>query len=300
MTESVTITYIPLIKGTIKHTRMLLLSLDEIFGFMIAASVLSSPDRISIQLANGSVADITQVHTLPFITGLPAGLPVYEYTATIGTQNIMSYSLELIDGAIQLCVLLGVDPGSIITNIKHRDEYVEIDYGKYYGSLSLPNFTEYPDGSSVPLDLLKYILPESLVNSLTNSLQECFPGVNAGIMLPSEVYMICSDKERSNIVASGAATLNIPDSLNEYKMMNPYYIYNVCSIIQVRGQGLAKSIMITMLNDLMSDKKGYNKFLLEVDQTNTVAYNLYISLGFHKLTSIGEDGKTYDLLLLDL
>jgi hypothetical protein len=291
MTESITIDYKPLIKGNIIHTKKLNITIEQLFGIMIMANAISSPDNIIIKLSNGSIADITQVTILPYIAGNPE---LFEYTANFGQQLVMFDGLELIQGAIQLCILFGIDPGSMITNIKRKNIPIQLDFSRYFGILSIPNFTNYKDGTVIDMEQLKQILSVTLVNSISKILIDCFGG--GGVGVPCETYIITDDINRSNVIASASATLYPPNSVNKYKQLKPYYIFNVCANSQFRGQGLAKSIMITMLNDLIN--KGFNQFILEVIPNNLVAYSLYKSLGFIKLTTTTDSGKIYDLLYL--
>lgn len=292
MTQTITIEYLPLLSGNVFHRRDMKVSLDELFGIMIMANVVTSPNMITIRLSNGDVVDITQIHTLPYLT------QTFDYVYKLGELNVSSNELELIQGATQLCILFGVDPSSLITDVKHRGISINIDIGKYFGNLSIYNFTEYPDGSTIHLDNIKQIISPRLVDSLMKNLAECFPGTEAGITIPSEIYMISSNMERDDIIACVYVSPYSPESIGAYTDIGAYYVYNVCADINYRGQGLAKSIMITMLNDLYS--RGQTRFILEVLDSNTVAYTLYTSLGFKKISSSYEEDKTYDILYLTI
>ena len=295
MTQAVTINYRPIINNETSHVRKFTTTIDQLLGIMILANSLSSPHRITIELQGGGIADITQVNTL---RNFGNNTNSFEYTAKLLDNDVSFNGLELIQGAIQLCLILGVDPSSVITNIQRYGVSVKINFERYFGIISLPNFTEYPDGSAILIEDTAVILSESLVDSLSKSLKECFPENEPAIIIPSEVYMITIDKTRSNIIASCVATLNAPQSIGQYANIGAYYIFNVCANTNIRGQGLAKSVMISMLNDLIG--KGYNTFVLEVLPTNKVAYNLYESFGFQRVSSTNDGTDTYDLLYLKI
>lgn len=295
MTELITIDYIPLIKGNIHHERKLSLNINQILGMMIMAAAITDPSRITIKLGNGDIADITAINNLPYYGNHPES---YDYTANFGQYNVSFSDPDVIQGALQICLILGVDP-SIITDVKYRNILQIPDFHRYFGMLSIPNFTEYPDGTSIEINSLKEILPSEFVDSLTKSLTECFPEVSGlGIIVPGEMYMICTDANRSEVAASAAATTYLPNELNQYAYLKAYYIFSVCSGTEFRGQGLAKSLMILMLNDLIG--RGHNNFLLEVLPSNVVAYTLYASMGFQKIAVTSDGHVNYDLLYLQM
>lgn len=294
MAESVTVEYRPLNKGNIIHTRKLQLTREQLFGLMIAAKALLSSDRIIIKLQDGGIADISKINDLPYISGDPKS---FTYTGEIGHIKVMFNGIELIQGALQLCILLGMDPTVIITDIKYQGISTKLGYNYHYSVLSIPNFTNYPNGHVIHLDKLKKIISSKLIDTISLSLKECFPESQPAMIIPSEFYMMTSDEDHQNIIASVASSLYLPNSVSKYKYLNAYYIYNVCANIKYRGQGLTKSIMITMLNGIIS--KGHDRFLLEVAPNNTVAYTLYTSLGFKKIDTVIENNKQYDILYLD-
>lgn len=294
MTESITIEYKPITGSNLIHTRKITVSIDELFGIMIMANALSSPDRIIIKLQNGDIVDITQSNTSPYFGNHPN---IFEHTAKFMNYDVSFNGLGLIQGAIQVCLLLGVDPSSVITNFKQKGIPNKIAFGRYIGMVSIPNFTEYNDGAAIFVSDANGILPYSLVESLSKSLKDCFPEYPAGIIVPSELYMITTDENRSDVIASCTATLHGPASIGRYKAVGPY-IFSVCANSEYRGQGLAKTVMISMLNDLIS--KGYRTFTLEVLPSNTVAYSLYQSLGFKKVAITKDGGHVYDLMQLTI
>lgn len=267
------------------QTKVLDLNHEQILGFVLMASIVI--DRINIKLQNGSTVDLSKIHEIQYFGYHPS-----IYHAKFGNYDVSFDSLDIIRGAIQLCLLFGFDPNSLITNVQQNGQPIQINPERYFGILEIPN----PYNDTTVVSIQDLYLSTALVTSLTKSLNECFPGSDVGITLPSIIYMITSDNERSNVIASCMATLYFPESVNQYKIHDSYYIFNVCSNVQ--GQGLAKSIMICMLNDLIN--KGYKNFMLEVAPTNIIAYNLYQSLGFKKLISTSDNSEIYDLMALQI
>lgn len=320
MTETIIITYIPIISLNISHQKKLTVTIDQLIGMMIIAAAITTPQYITIKLSNGTIADITQIAVLPYFGYKPFQ---YSYTAKFGPYDVSFNNIDPVTGALQICLLFGVHPSNIITNIKHKGQPIKINFSRYFSLLSiprfsqwkipvgapkelLPNFTDYPDRSVIDIHSLNKIINKNLVDSLSRSLSECFPGPPIGIIIPSELYFISTDEAQSNIIASASASFYSPpgiqqlqlDHITMTKINTAYYISNVCARTQYRGQGLAKSVLISMINDI--SQKGYRTFTLEVDVTNTIAYTLYTSIGFQKVASIIEEGNVYDLLLLEV
>lgn len=313
MTEAITIVYNPIVNSNISHSKNLTVNIDQLLGLMIMSSALTSPDNISIKLFDGNIADITQIATISYFGYNPN---IYDYTAKFLNYDVSFNGMELIQGGIQLCLLLGVDPSSVITDIKNHGQPIKVDFGRYLRILSVPNFTKYDNGTSVLVTDMEPIVSNLLVDSLSRSLRQCFPEFPPGIMIPSELYMITLDEYASNVIASCAATLYPPESIKQFKVPpnilvnrntssnerspivwpGSYYIFNVCSNIEYRGQGLSKAVMISMLNDLIG--KGNKLFTLEVAPDNKIAHSLYQSLGFKKIGVSRDNNHTYDVLFL--
>ncbi len=285
MTYNIIINYYPI--PNLNATKTLNLNSEQLFGIIMMSHLVL--DRINISLQNGDIVDLTKIPTLPYF-----GYHDTIYRAKLGSMDVSFNDLNFISGAITLCLLFGFDPDSIITNVSQNNQPIKLDLGRYFGIVEIPNSTNYPNGIVIPINSLN--LPSSLSLSLSRSLNECFSVVESGITVPSTLYMITSDRERSNVLASCLVTLDFPESIKKYKVDTSCYISNVCSNNNVRGQGLSKSIMICMLNDCIS--KHINIFMLEVLPSNTVAYNLYISLGFKKIASTFDNNISYDLLKL--
>lgn len=274
----ITIKYIPLLKGNKIHTKQVQVTQHELEGINLMVILLKDNYDITVTFSDGTHSDY---------------IPTFgDYMATVLGVPVSFSSLDLINGIVQICLLLGLPPSGIIHDILHEDTPIEIDFGYYFGSISLSNQSGLPDGSVLDTEYVRNITVPEIIDSAIMRWQECFPGVNSGIMLPSELYFISTNSTYANIAAVCVAAPNIPDELGTH--INTYYISNVCSGNDYRGKGLSKSVLVCMINNLIN--KGIDKFLLEVLPTNTVAYNLYTSLGFRKIPS----GKTYDVLLLDL
>lgn len=291
MKRSITIHYQPLIVPTTQfHTRRFSVNEEELSGIVIIAQTITLPDRISIVDTNGEQFDITRASNLPNFGYRPGR---YKYTAKLLTDGVSFDTLDFIQAAIQVCLLFGIDPGSIITDIQEGTLPIKIDFHRYFGTIPITNDSPYPDGSTVGFDELSNVLSLELRTSLESSYRSCFPDVSVGITVPSELYMVTSDESRTNVLTSCIVTNYIPDEVGAHT--GAYYIFNVCAISEIRGQGLAKSIMVTMLNDLMG--RGVTKFILEVLPTNTVAYTLYTSLGFERIATTYQG--EYDILMLE-
>lgn len=280
--QIVTIRYKPLIKGNSFHSRQFRLTVRQLYGTMIMAYSLYNPDinaRISIILDDTNQIDINSVLDLPYFNY------TYEYSAQFNNITISFDNREIIQGAVQICVLFGIDPSTVITNVQHNNQPTGINFGRYYIMVPFTNTSPYPDGTIVEFDDVRLQNTE-LVNSLENMLNSCFENENVGVSLPGDVYAITIDPTRTNVIATCYATPYAPPSYAQYD--GAHFISNVCTSSDVRGYGLSKSILVSMLNDKISE--GINRFVLGVDPDNTIAYRLYTELGFEKVETIVEYG----------
>ena len=295
MSYPIIIEYKPILNTDIINTRNLTTTLDQLYGIIITSYSITSNDRIKIKLSNNDIVDINQANNLPYFGYYP---DTYEYTAKIMNYDVSFNGLELIQGSIQLCLILGIDPSSIITNFKNKGMITKLSFGRYLGMVTIHNLTEYNNGIVIDLDDVKDILPPILFASLSKSLKNCFPEYPViGVPVPCDVYIISDNEDRDNVIATAAITLFGPESIGKYKDIGAY-IFNVCANSEYRGQGLSKCVMISMLNDYIS--KGYHHFTLEVLPDNKVAYSLYLSLGFKKVDTTTDNIHVYDLLLLSI
>lgn len=274
MSQTITITYRPLVKGDNYHSKTLSVTPDELYGINLMTKALSTD--ISI------------------ITDEPAtDRSGTIYSAYFVNDKVSFDSIEVIQGALQVSLLFGIDPGTVITNITHSGKPTHIDFGKYFRIISLPNPSWNADGTVIGLSRIEPFLGPELFNSLQSSLTQCFPNVDIGVKVPSELFFITTDEGLTNVASSCIVDSYLPKNLEHYH--GAYFISNVCTSPKYRGQGLSKSLLICMMNTLMN--RGVDRFMLEVDVTNDVAYTLYLSLGFRKVDSVSDGDKTYDVLL---
>lgn len=283
MSEIITVDYIPLNRGNFQSTKQFNVTIEELYGFAIMAKYI--PNKISIILSDNNTIDIPKISSL-------SG----NYSCELKGNKVLFNNLEFIRGAITLCLLFGLDPSTHITDISYQGNLFPVDFERYISQLYIPNFTKRRnDGDVIDLQKLKMVLSSELMNSLSRNMSECFPSVNTGFIVPSDVYLMTSDSTNSNIIALTMITSFLPNSLIKYRDRGQY-IYSVCSANEYRGQGLAKSIMIAMINDYLN--RNIKSFFLEVLTSNLIAYNLYTSIGFVKVDTT--DNGTYDVLHLKL
>lgn len=291
MTEFITITYKPIMYSETNNLQSFIVTPEKLLGMILMAGQLSSPERISIKKSNGDIIDTVASLTLPnVITDLPD--PQYNYTVFLNQLKVQFQDLDFIRGAVAICILLGVNPATTITQIKNKGQISNFKFDYYLGNISVPG-----EGYSIPLDELLFITNPGTVESLSKSLYDCFH-VQAGIIAPSNLYIITQDANYIDIVASAAVTSVAARVPAYYRIPGMQYIYNVCVGSEYRGQGLGKSILIALINGLINE--GASAFTLEVDPDNLPAYKLYTSLGFFKIDETHEQDKTYDLLYLSV
>lgn len=279
--QIVTIRYKPLIKGDVFHSRKFRLSVRQLYGTLIMAYALyrNNVDVIAIIFDDGEEVDITTILELPYFNY------IYEFAAEFNNITISFDDKEIIQGAVQLCVLFGIDPSVVITNVRYNNRPFGVNFRRYYSVISLANTSKYPDGTIVEFDEVRSDNKDTLT-SLENMLNMCFEGMNVGVALPGDAYIITSDPERKHVIATCYINAHLPPSYTQYE--NAYFISNVCTSNDVRGYGLSKSIIVSMLNEKISE--GINTFVLGVDPDNDIAYRLYTELGFVKIESIVEPG----------
>ena len=294
MTESIIIFYKPISLIPIINNQSLIVTIDELFGISTLAFALQNIHYdINIQLSNGDYIDIPSIKNLPYFNNI-----IYPYTLEFFSLNNENYLIsfnnqEFITGCIKLCILLGLNPSSYIINIKYQNTPLFIDFYRYYGKFEIPNFTKYPNGHIIHTRLLSNILNPKIVDNMRKLFINCFPnGDNTGIFLPSNIYFISSMNDYMKIITILFAG-QIPS-----KSPITYRITTVCTDINERNQGLAKSLLIATLNDLIA--KGIFHFSLDVFQDNITAYKIYTSLGFRKTGTSFHDNKSIDVLSLDI
>lgn len=278
----VTIEYIPLIKGNVVHTKQLNVTQEELDGITLMALLLKDVYYIKVTLSNGEPA----VH-------------MHEdgsYSAKILGRTINFNDLDMIGGVILVCLLFGFPPIDIIKDIRQDGDSIDIDLDYYFSYFHIDNLFGVPDGVALSTEHIRKLGLAATIDSITELFQECFPGVSAGITVPSDVFIISVVPDHKEVVAICVVDPYLPTFIKgTYE--GAYHISDVCTGAMYRGRGLAKSLLVCMLNNLIN--KGITKFILEVLQDNTAAYSLYTSLGFKKIQTY-QDGKSYDVLMLDL
>jgi predicted GNAT family N-acyltransferase len=289
--HQIIVQYRPLVMNQTIHTRYFSANPEQLSGVLVMAYTLAYPNSVNITRRDGTPIDLNQTPKTLYWGHYPERS---NYTAKFLNKPVSFNSLDFIQGAIQVCLLFAFDPSSTITELKYQYTPTQLNFGRYFASISLSNPTDYPDGIPIEFDFLTDILGESRIESMSRNLRECFPDSEQGTIVPSELYFVTTDPEHNEVIALAEITSYLPEEIEQY--VGAWYIFNVCTSNSVRGQGLSKSIMVAMLNNLY--RQGVTQFILEVLPSNTVAYNLYTSLGFRKVDSVTEGDKTYDVLLL--
>lgn len=278
--NTITVTYIPLIRGNTSHTKIFNLTVEAMYGFIVMAGILSSPERMQIILSGGDTVDITRYSELTHIGT--------RYTAKFKEHNTAFDNIAFVDGGVQVCLLLGIDPSSIITSTTTIDRYIAM--------IEIPNFSGYSNGNVIHINDLDKIIDARLLKSMKLGFQQCFPqNIGIGIVVPSTTYMITTDARKTQVAAIAMITPYNSDSLNSYNNLQAHSIFNVCSSIP--QQGLAKSVLIALINNSIAN--GINSFILEVLPSNTVAKSLYSSLGFIKVGTSQAGTSAFDVMLLN-
>ena len=302
MTMPITIKYKPLILGATVNTKVLNVEIEKLIGMLCFANLLVGGSHdIDIAVSGGISIDIRGLMSLPYFKY------VYPFKVNIcyGTTECATYSFMtklFIDGISDLCMLLGMDPRSYIRDIIGEDDIklpISSYINRYIGKINVPNLTDRSDGSAIHISNLRRWININTYDSFYNLMNNCFADTSdIYVIIPSIIYFISEDENYGNLIAALMACPEVPDYLSDYT--NAFYISSVCTHSDHRQKGLAKSLMITMLNDLIS--QGVTEFALEVLPSNTSAYNLYTSLVFVKLDPIylTELNIVHDLLLLSL
>lgn len=235
-------------------------NIDELTlsGMVFTALQLIGPARIMFQRDTKELIDLYQVSEMDF-------------------SNLYQTN-EFINGIREMSFLLGVDPSVLV-------EGWTFDYKLQ--KITLDNNTWYPNGTTVDMNELYFERKEEMILLLTN----CFPEASSpGITVPSMMYLYL---QNDNLIAITMATDSMPDYLS---YLDGWYLFNVCTDSHYQGRGIAKSLLICMINDLIL--KGSYSFILEVDITNLRAYKLYTTLGFIKINSTSHNDKFHDVLQL--
>jgi hypothetical protein len=247
---------------------------ENLAGFLLMASKIIHSSQIEIK---GIPIDVD-----PYL-----GEGNFKYSAIFLNLVVQFNTLDGFQGAIFICNLLGKSWEDFILDIKFNNISIGITSRNYFGRIVL-----YQKGNMIDIrELPQYNVNLMTTDSLIRNSLECFD-LYSGFYLPSNIYFSSADIFHRDIIASAAITQNNFMLPRQYR--NGLYIYNVCTYSPYRRQGIMKSILIMMINDILKSDMNANIYL-EVEH-HTGAYELYTSLGFYKVDEINEPGKSYHLM----
>lgn len=281
------------------NKKSLNVNFEQLIGLILTANQISSPKNIKITRNNGDIIDIINIESLTRINYN------YNYKCQLGILNVKFESIDFIKGVSLMCLLFGVNPSNLINEAFYNNESIIFEFNRYIGKILLTN--------NLLIDNMRHSLPilyfknaiQNQYETTIKILKECFnSGEYSTILLPSIMYITSTDKNYNNIIATASATTNFSFLPNKYHNLNNnqtiptiYYILSVCTGNKYRGQGITKSLLIALINELIIE--GARTFLLEVDPRNINAYKLYNKLGFIKIDDTF-DNIHYDLLSLKI
>jgi ribosomal protein S18 acetylase RimI-like enzyme len=252
------ITYQPITGVSATSTRHYEIDELTLSGMIFAGLQLIGAHRIVFERDNKEIIDLQRVSELDF-------------------TNLYQTN-EFLYGIREMSFLLGVDPSILV-------EGWTFDYKLQ--KIILPNNTWYANGTTVDINELDF----ERRDNMSPLLNKCFPEASSvGITVPCTMYLYL---QNDNLVAVTMATDSMPHYLS---YLDGWYLFNVCTDSHYQGRGIAKSLLICAINDLIS--LGVRSLILEVNITNIRAYRLYTTLGFVKIKSIKHDGKIHDVLQL--
>jgi len=302
MSESITIVYKPILYSDIIHKKTLNISEEGLAGIIFIVTQILHSNRITIERADGNIIDLTESIHLPNITN--------DYTCYIDNLKVQFDTLDFIQGAYIICMLMGINCSSLITNSTYKDDKsINFKFEYYIGKVFIKElpFDEPDRDFIVSINILDMYMNPRIANSMSETLRDCFREYNSiGVFNPSVSYIVVSDEQYHNVVGLSSATPVLRvlppkyanGSLWTKELGHPWYIFNVCARTEHRRKGIAKSSLISVINGLITE--GVRSFVLQVDPSNTSAYNLYISLGFIKIdVNINSDTR-YDILHLPI
>lgn len=291
MQDYITVTYVPLLLGNITHKKTLYLSTPAIYGFIVMSGIISCEDKMRITLSSDKDVDLSKYQDLANNGTI--------YTSIFLTVPVSFDDLDFINGASKACLLLGIDPSSVIKESKKGKDSIIFKYNQYIDYIPVVNTTKLSDGSVVNIDFLREFLDPNLVNSMRQTLLDCFPSTkNVGIIIPSTIYMVTNDPKRTDVASVAMITPYIGKSLSDFSNLGAHTIFNVCSSSKYKEKGFAKSVLVALLNSNIN--KGIKSFILEVDPDNLPAVNLYKSLGFNKIGTSKYRKTIHDVMHLNL
>lgn len=322
MAESIKIIYQPIINRVINQPgtqhKNIDLTFDSLSGFILMVFQYVKINQVLISKTSGEIIDIEQfIRNNPYILAYGSKLDTssvnwfaslqshfmidpqqikYPYTCIIvnkyyPNRNILVQfpNFDFLAGAIFMCKLFGLNWLDFILEVHRGEEPYIINTDFYLGKIRLLGH-----GIS-ELKLLYQQMMYETMDSLSKSLYECFDKTEIGVILPSNIVVAASDTNYHNIISSAAVTTSLIVLPIKYRIPRSHYIFNVCTKSDHRGKGLSKSVLIALINNILS--MGFSTIIyLEVDPLNLSAYNLYISLGFVKIDETISYGKRFHLL----
>lgn len=215
------------------------------------------------------------------------------YSAKFKNVKVQFNSLEFIQGAILICNLLGKSWQNLI-----YAPHLRLISNSYLGRILILGSGELLSNSPLSLcdngqnidirQLPQYGVNLITTNALIRDMLDCF-GILVGFYLPSNIYTVSTDLNNQDVVASASVTTQNPNFLNSY------LIYNACTYSQYKRQGLMKSILIMMINELLMVNLNSDIYL-EVDPQNAGAVGLYTSLGFRKVRETTYENKVFNVM----
>lgn len=237
---------------------------ENLAGLLLMSSQIILSSKISIE-------------GIPILVEKYIGKGDLRYNAKFKNLWVQFDSLEFIRGAIFICNLLGKPWQDLI-----YDSEIKLTSNIYLGKILIFGDEDMIDIRQLP----QYGVNLITTNSLIRDLLDCFNNFPT-FHLSSHIYLASTDSNNHNVVATTSVTR---------KFYGGYLIYNACTYSPYKRQGLMKSILIMLINELL-ELDLENKICLEVDPNNRAAYTLYVSLGFRKIgEGIDNIGRFFHLM----
>lgn len=279
MKEIVTIIYKPILYKDTTNSQSLSVSRDQISNITNISHILNRV--IDIKREKSDIFHETNISN--------------NYLCNLNGVRILFNDLNFIEISTQICILFGLDPSTQITDIKYKGEPLDINFNRYYNKLIIPNLIS---SKYVDIEELDHLIDSSLIASILRICYDCFKINKIFVIIPTYIYTITTNRADNNVISMLCVTKKIPQYFLTIVCPESYYIFNVCTDTRYRNQGLAKSLLINMLNDLI--ESGAKSFALSVSPDNFTAYKLYLSLGFEKIHSYMQNKIMFDLLALTI
>lgn len=225
---------------------------------------------MSNQIINNQ--NINIIGNLTFDINQYLGKGKLPYNAKFKNLEVQFNSLDGIQGAILICNLLGKDWRNII-----EAPQLGLTSSTYLGKILISDHDNFINIQQLPQKGVDYMT----TNSLIQDMLDCF-GQLAGFFLPSNIYTVSTDPNNQNVVTSASVSITQNNQTLPIQFRDGYLIYNACTHSNYKRQGLMKSVLIMLINEILSMNPKSNIYL-EVDPNNNAAISLYTSLGFQKV-----------------